>query len=282
MSHSSSVHTEGSIFAEMATATSDSPPVQLLWTGGWDSTFRLLQLLLVLKREVQPFYLIHTNRPSTLAELRAMEEIRCILISRYPDTASRLHSLRLFFVSDVAPNDDISQSYQQILAIRPLGIQYDWLARFCLMNDIQGMELSIHKGDTARDPMEAMIVAHQLANETSFCMDVARINTPEYRLFSSFRFPLFHTTKDEMKEIAEREGFLDIMYKTWFCHHPKSGLQPCGVCNPCCAVMRSGMKERIPLSGRIRHHLNVIGKLRRWVRGNSERHLWAKKLLGRR
>ena len=32
--------------------------VKLLWTGGWDSTFRLLQLLLLYEKKVQPYYII--------------------------------------------------------------------------------------------------------------------------------------------------------------------------------------------------------------------------------
>ena len=39
-------------------------PVQILWTGGWDSTFRLLQLLLELKLEVIPHYVIDDTRES--------------------------------------------------------------------------------------------------------------------------------------------------------------------------------------------------------------------------
>ena len=31
-------------------------PRRLLWTGGWDSTYRLLDLLLVQKQHVQPYY----------------------------------------------------------------------------------------------------------------------------------------------------------------------------------------------------------------------------------
>lgn len=33
-----------------------SDPVKMLWTGGWDSTFQLLELLFVQKSEVIPYY----------------------------------------------------------------------------------------------------------------------------------------------------------------------------------------------------------------------------------
>lgn len=33
----------------------DVAPVPLLWTGGWDSTFRLLVAVLIERRTVQPY-----------------------------------------------------------------------------------------------------------------------------------------------------------------------------------------------------------------------------------
>lgn len=52
----------------------DVEPIKMLWTGGWDSTFQLLQLLFVQKRRVAPFYLIDEPRQSTGMELLAMEK----------------------------------------------------------------------------------------------------------------------------------------------------------------------------------------------------------------
>jgi len=54
----------------------DEGEVNLLWTGGWDSTFRLLYLVFVEKRRVQPYYIVDTERRSTLNELKTMHLIR--------------------------------------------------------------------------------------------------------------------------------------------------------------------------------------------------------------
>src|SRR5688572_33020809 len=40
----------------------EAAPVALLWTGGWDSTFRLLMLLLVERRAVQSYYIVDRLR----------------------------------------------------------------------------------------------------------------------------------------------------------------------------------------------------------------------------
>jgi hypothetical protein len=77
----------------------DGEPTQLLWTGGWDSSFRLLQLVLVERRPVRPIYVIDTGRPSTLFELRAMEAIRAGLLARLPDS-SPLAPIQFLMASD--------------------------------------------------------------------------------------------------------------------------------------------------------------------------------------
>ena len=41
--------------------------VNILWTGGWDSTFQLLSLLLLHGRKVTPYYLIDAERLSTVS-----------------------------------------------------------------------------------------------------------------------------------------------------------------------------------------------------------------------
>ena len=50
--------------------------VPLLWTGGWDSTYRLLYLLLVDGTAVQPIYLVEYQRKSALHEVASMARIR--------------------------------------------------------------------------------------------------------------------------------------------------------------------------------------------------------------
>ena len=51
-------------------------PINLFWTGGWDSTFRLLQLIIVFRKRVQPYYIIDTTRKSVQNEKQAINKIR--------------------------------------------------------------------------------------------------------------------------------------------------------------------------------------------------------------
>jgi len=51
-------------------------PVDLLWTGGWDSSYRLLSLLLDLRLPVQPIYLYDDKRVSAPVEVQTMQRLR--------------------------------------------------------------------------------------------------------------------------------------------------------------------------------------------------------------
>ena len=88
--------------------------VKLLWTGGWDSTFRLIQLA-VKGAKVQPYYIILEDRRSTLKEIGQMSRIKKDLELKYKD--------------------------------RFLGGQYPVLS--ALSDRVSGLELSIHRDDKA-------------------------------------------------------------------------------------------------------------------------------------
>lgn len=46
-------------------------PVYILWTGGWDSTFRVVELSLK-NQTIQPLYCVDKNRKSIDKEIEAM------------------------------------------------------------------------------------------------------------------------------------------------------------------------------------------------------------------
>lgn len=58
--------------------------VNLLWTGGWDSTFRLLELLEHTGQTIQPHYIVDPGRPSFKLEMKQMAEIRGKLVRASP------------------------------------------------------------------------------------------------------------------------------------------------------------------------------------------------------
>ena len=68
------------------------------------------------------------------------------------------------------------------------------------------------------------------------------------QLFKYFRLPIAHLTKLDMKAIAEKYNFIDIMNRTWSCFTPKYEddlIIPCGKCSPCEDIILNKMDFRL-------------------------------------
>lgn len=232
--------------------------VHVLWTGGWDSTFRLLQLALVRGRAVQPHYIVDTGRPSTLHELRAIHAIREGLRDLSPDAARRVAPTHVVSIHDIAPDPTVTARYARLRSRGPLGTQYDWLARFVRQYGVRDLELCIHVDDKA----EAFVRPHVALYESRdgdgwWALSPSVADDPDLALFESYRFPLLTMSKLEMREIARAQGLLPLMLQTWFCHSP-IGDAACGRCNPCVYTVEEGMAERLPAAAMRRYRRQAL------------------------
>lgn len=235
----------------------DLRPIKILWTGGWDSTFQLLQLLFIQQMNVAPFYLIDEPRLSTGMELLTMEKIRANIRKIDNEIAQLIQPTQFHFVSDIVKQPNITKAYEAIRRKYFIGSQYDWLARFCAQQGISDLQLCIHKDDKAH----AVVVDRAIGytdSDISFRMDTAHCGTDEYAIFKYFSFPVLNLTKIEMQKISRNQGWDEIMMKTWFCHRPRRG-NPCGVCNPCLYTLKEGLGWRIPPS---RH---LLARVNQWL-----------------
>ncbi len=227
--------------------------INLFWTGGWDSTFQLLRLLLDYGLPVTPYYLIDEARKSTGLELQAMKRIKDELGGRYPRTGKLLAPVRYFGVSDIPPDAEIESAFHAIRRRRHIGAQYHWLARFCKHNSISGVHLCIEKYTSAHP--NHFSIARLVREEKDgpvpvFRIDPAHRGTPEYALFRYFSFPTLNLSKPEMAETARRKDWEAVMGLTCFCNRPRKNLKPCGICAPCIMAMKEGMSGRLTWSGR--------------------------------
>lgn len=228
-------------------------PVQLLWTSGWDSTFRLLVALLVEGRTVQPYYVVDLSRPSYPTELRTMSKIRAALQARLADDA-QLRPTNITVLSDLPTADRHAARFEALKRDGDLGPQYEWLARYAATLGLDSLELCIHKDDRAvpyvQDSLE--VVSEQPFRSYRLAPDQ---RMGDLRLFQRFVFPILDLTKRDMQAAAERYGFLDLMEMTWFCHTPVMG-RPCGLCNPCRDAVAEGMGHRVPASAHRRRRVH--------------------------
>jgi hypothetical protein len=235
----------------MSTPALKKEATPLLWTGGWDSTFRLLQLLLLERRAVQPYYLVDADRASTGAEMKAMKDIKTHLFDEHPHTKELLPRVLYTAVSDIEPDREITEAFRAVAARGHIGSQYDWIARFCRQRGIRDIELCIHRDDKAHAVLEPFVLEQRVDSRTTYILDIARAPQEECVLFRYFQFPMFRLSKLEMAAAAREYDWSRLMDMTWFCHHPTGGGKPCGICNPCRHTMEEGLSWRIPVSRRM-------------------------------
>lgn len=233
--------------------------VNVLWTGGFDSSFRMVQLS---KEDVviQPYYL-SDNRSSEINELRAIEQITSDILSN-PDTKSKILPLKVYSVSEVKENQEITKAYLNLRKIVKVGTQFEWLTRFAVEHQIEGLELSIEKSGTAlvRQLFNQLGVKMELINKggiSYFKVSGVSNSSDVYKVFGHYHFPVWELTKLDMLSEYERLGFQEVIYKTWFCHRPIRN-KACGYCNPCDTTIASGMPFRLNKMGLIRNKLRLF------------------------
>jgi len=237
---------------------------KLLWSGGLDSTFRLLQLVLEEKSQVQPYYLMDETRPSTLMELRTMRAIKTKIIGPYPEAEKLILPTIFYAVSDVAANDEVSKKFHELQKIRHIGTQYDWLARYCESQQLFGLELGvIKKGEVSAYGESLSMSFKPLVIETEknlFAFDKTKIKTENdqlyFEIFKYYHFPILHLSKKEMVAYAQERGWSNLMELTWFCHKPKNN-KPCGKCNPCRTAISEGLGDKIPFWNKLAFSLKT-------------------------
>lgn len=234
--------------------------VNLLWTGGWDSTFRLMQLLTKTQCIVQPHYLIATRRPSAIREIITIGKLRDRIHVRHPEHAHRILPTHFYSIHEIPKDPEIYAKYNALKKTIAIGTQYETLARLAKWAKLDHLELSIQRLQS-QNRISSYLAERSKAMSgpgglRTYALDNPRPETPE-AIFASFHYPLLDFTKRDMALEAEREGFLDVLYSTWFCHDPING-KPCGLCSPCGFVAQEGLWERLPVAARLRYRFRSV------------------------
>lgn len=231
--------------------------INLFWTGGWDSTFRLLQLLVVYKKKVQPYYIVDKGRMSCDKEIATIEKLRVLIFTKYPFAKNLLLPVKFAFLSEIRPNKKITSSYRRVNKLDKIGIQYEWLSRFCWDNNLFGMEMcnetSIYPEDNLVKRVFGQLRKVEDAADYHYVINNQEANSDTFVLFQYFKLVLFNYTKLDMQELSKQYGFYNIMEQTWFCFFPMLNSIPCGKCHPCKTVYREGLQWRLPAISKIRH-----------------------------
>ena len=240
--------------------------INVLWTGGLDSTFRLVELSRE-DVEVQPYYIEDSGRKSIPQEKKAMDRIYTILKKKI-QTKALLKEIKFIKLEDIRLNDQITKSWEYFSQYNKLGNQYDFLARFALQNNLI-LEVGLENSTRSK----AFTVLKEFGNlqeekyESHGCQwnkvykisDNCKLKECG-EVFQRLRFPkhLFSIDKLEEIELLKQWGCGDLIHHTWFCHNPIFGF-PCGRCNPCKDALNEGLAWRVPMMGRILGSIRYYG-----------------------
>lgn len=105
---------------------SENKIINVLWTGGWDSTYRIVELS---RRDVivQPIYLYGQGRVSENHERKAMVNIISTLLKK-DETRAKFKDIEYVHISNIDYDEHIESAYNQIISEKFMGRQYKWFA----------------------------------------------------------------------------------------------------------------------------------------------------------
>ncbi|MEZ4803712.1 MAG: hypothetical protein R2797_13145 [Gelidibacter sp.] len=213
----------------------------VLWTGGWDSTFRIIQLYRV-GATIQPIYVLDHNRISSKKELGVIEKLTKEIPLKFTKSQGKILPLIIIKRENISSDLFLKVIHKFIRSKVGIGKQYYWLA--CLAKNYRDLEVSLHKEDMYRFfSIEQLIKFEDGKLGPNWRINPKKVDFFRRHLFSGMTFPLNTISKPEMKHISEANNFFDLMEQTWFCH--KSNDRPCGKCNPCKQYIRDGFGFRL-------------------------------------
>ena len=215
----------------------------LYWTGGYDSTFRLCELLIDQKKTVQPLYvsLVLDNdclseescnklwlRRNRREEGKSMNKIRKALNEKFPETKQTL--LPTIFVDEDVGSYEFNQHFDNLFSINNLWPrkrkihQYKFLSKYAFWHKLPidiGV-IGIHNKSTLYNFLDKNLTKQ---NNNKIILNK---NHP----IGYLRFPLFQRPKGELLKTAKNNNYNDILKLSWSCWFPLNG-KPCGKCPMC-------------------------------------------------
>jgi len=206
----------------------------IFWTGGWDSTFRIIQLLMTTDNVVQPHFIIR-DEGSTGIEINAMNNIRRLISREYASIFHRflptIYANALLIEKDEGIADEIEELIRDGKIIDP---QYILMANYCREFNINEIELGleVYPGESQQEFLD--------------------MHFGEATAFKCFRYPIFHLTKEDMLQIAKQNDWVKILSLTSFCRKPLIKANACGICGPCIDTVVAGLDFRLPYGSRIK------------------------------
>jgi 7-cyano-7-deazaguanine synthase len=228
----------------------DNRIVHILWTGGLDSTYRMVELSRQ-KCVIQPHYAM--VRKNVKYELKAISEITTILNSD-KKTIAEIRPVEMLRKSELEEYEDIQLAWDFLHEKKKFNSsQYPYLARYARQKKLKlEMGIQFSEGGSVVEVVDESYLTDCPDNNDVMMIDPEKgaHEWASYTLFKDFLFPksLYHKTKREEIEELKRLGYDKVLKKVWTCFRPVLGM-PCGHCFACQSAIYEGAGELIPIVG---------------------------------
>lgn len=228
----------------------------IYWTGGYDSTFLLIQALIVEGFPIQPIYIKCQNldnkfsingRQNQDKEIETMTRLRERILIDFPHVKPMF--LPTMYVYNIKKDMNITNSFRQLhkqfgFFSRDIN-QYERMARFSIHYG-KNIEVGLEKCGTGLDEATNNIRVYEGTKDCQILNkeELLKLNShpnnkdpiKDYTnldIFRNFRFPIVHMTKEDIKRFSARQKLLYLLQMTWTCWYPTKDNKPCNECPQC-------------------------------------------------
>lgn len=207
----------------------------VFWTGGYDSTFRICELLIIYRLPVKPIYILYNLdsknmndtwvRKNRKNEIEAMNKIRNLLKYKFPFTEHLLYTTEIINEPIISKEFDKNFNLMNLWPKKRKIHQYRDLAKisFITKKYIDIGVLGIH----LKSYFINFLKKNLIKEKNNYLLKVNKTHPLHY-----IKFPLFSKSKKYLCKIAIKYNFDDILRFSWSCWFPKNS-KPCGKCPMC-------------------------------------------------
>lgn len=215
--------------------------INIFWTGGLDSTCRVLELSTIPNVEIQPYYIKFPTRKSADTEIKSVQEMTKI-IRELLNYNGGLLDLKVFNKNDFRRYGDIhlARSNQKRIGKYSVGYQYCYCADLCRYFNIR-CEVSLEDETTCCAHRALKHEVTLTENELDYFIDLTKTkNNNICKIFKDIDFPktIWHMSKsDEIEYI--KSVCPELLNHFHFCHRKEDGF--CCECSPCKSYIKLGL-----------------------------------------
>lgn len=214
--------------------------IEVLWSGGWDSTFMLCLLAKTKDAVIQPFYL-DIHRHIRKRELMAVSAILKVLRKK-KDLKAVIRPVRYVDMKYFSPAQDVLDAFDKYKSEPYLiGGQQRYIAEFSKSHKgiCWGQERYLETpGHMTRLLYEKGHMKFDKDGVGYFDRDDC--DPDVFTLFGNLSCPVAKYSELMMWDKIREWHYEDVFSHISFCYYPVDG-KPCGVCLPCRVKLKQGL-----------------------------------------